>query len=154
MLEFHTIDLKRDRDRILQFRRSSFIESFRDCSSFDKNEYLTWIAGKVREFPDGFVVVWDQKQSVGQVECSIRMYEGERIGYVHLFYLISEKRSMGLGARMHEYALHFFQKHHVEEFHLRVSPTNKSALEFYKKIQMKYCGSELDGKVIRMKGKV
>ncbi|MET1249970.1 hypothetical protein ABWW58_14415 [Sporolactobacillus sp. STCC-11] len=47
---------------------------------------------------------------IGQSELSIREYEGKGIGYVHLFYLIAEKRGNGLGHEIQQYAMRFFKK--------------------------------------------
>lgn len=89
---------------------------------------------------------------VGQLELTIRKYQGEDIGYVNLYYLIPKIRGKGYGKELHAYAKQFFVDHHVTAYHLRVSPTNHSAITFYRKIGMEEIGPELDGKVIRMRG--
>lgn len=42
-------------------------------------------------------MVEENGRFIGQLELSIRKYEGRNIGYVHLYYLIPEKRGKGIG---------------------------------------------------------
>lgn len=152
-MRFVPIDTKKDRDYIIPFRRDSFVVSFGTDEGFaDEGEYLDWVKARSSEFPDGFVIVWEDEIPIGQIELTIREYEGKTIGYINLYYLIPEKRGLGLGKELHEYALKLFRIHGVSEYHLRVSPTNQYALSFYYKNGMKKIGSEHGGKVIRMKG--
>lgn len=99
-------------------------------------------------------MVEENGESIGQLEMQVRKYNGYQIGYVNLFYLVPEKRGHGAGRYLYEYAIKFFKKERVKEYHLTVSPTNKQAMRFYKKIGMKEIGTEKDGRVIRMKGKI
>lgn len=154
MIHFKPIDIENDRETLIKFRKDSFEVSFGDDVQFDREDYIQWLAQKQRLFPDGFVIVKENKQSIGQLELSIKEYGGQDIGYVHLYYLIPEKRNIGLGKALHDYAMEFFKKRHVKEYHLRVSPTNERALGFYLKSGMEKLGKEIDGKVIRMKGRV
>ncbi|WP_236888081.1 GNAT family N-acetyltransferase [Cytobacillus oceanisediminis] len=67
----------------------------------------------------------------------MKQYDGKEIGYVNLYYLIPEKRGMGLGFKLHDYALKFFKASNLKEYHLRVSTSNQNALAFYEKNGMK-----------------
>lgn len=69
-----------------------------------------------------------------------------------MYYLTPDMRGKGKGRELHTYAKHFFKSNQVNEYHLRVSPTNTAALNFYHKNGMKEVGPEVGGKVIRMKG--
>src|SRR5699024_2097626 len=109
---------------------------------------------KISQFPDGFVLLKENEIPIGQLELSIREFDGGEIGYVHLYYFIPEKRGTGLGKLLHDYAIQFFKNHGVDEYHLRVAPGNTTARKFYRKIGMTEIGPERDGKVIRMKGLV
>ena len=145
--------MEKHREVVIKFRKDSFMISFGDSSGLGEIEdYLSWLKDKIAVFPEGFVLVEDDGALIGQLELSIREYEGKDIGYINLYYLVPEKRGNGHGQELHNYANHFFKKHHVHEFHLRVSPTNTSAIRFYRKIGMEEVGPEVDGKVIRMKG--
>ncbi|MGG1657512.1 MULTISPECIES: GNAT family N-acetyltransferase [Geobacillus] len=99
-------------------------------------------------------MVEENGRFIGQLELSIRKYEGRNIGYVHLYYLIPEKRGKGIGQELHNYAKNFFRNNKVTEYHLRVSPNNTQSMKFYKKNGMEELCSEFDGKVIRMKGNI
>ena len=115
---------------------------------------MDWLQQQSEKNPKGFVLVVDNKMPIGQLELTVKEYEGKEIGYVNLYYLIPEKRGMGLGSHLHEYAIRFFKNNNVSEYHLRVSPTNKTAIAFYKKNGMKQIKTEMDGKVLRMYGTI
>ncbi|MFA5576499.1 MAG: GNAT family N-acetyltransferase [Tissierellaceae bacterium] len=152
-MRFEPIDIKEHRDYIIAFRRDSFVVSFGSDEDFgDEEEYLDWVRTRSSEFPQGFVMVWEDETPIGQIELTIREYMGKTIGYINLYYLIPEKRGLGLGKELHKYALHFFKGYGVGEYHLRVSPTNRHALPFYYKNGIQRIGFEYGGKVIRMKG--
>lgn len=152
-MRFEPIDVNKHREYIITFRRDSFIVSFGTDEAFGKEEeYIDWVKLKSNEFPDGLMMFLEDGLPIGQLELTIREYNGSRIGYVNLYYLIREKRGVGLGNKLHQYALKFFRNHGLNEYHLRVSPNNQHALEFYRKNNMVELGTEHDGKVIRMKG--
>src|SRR5699024_3895900 len=109
---------------------------------------------KIGDYPKGFVLVKENDKFVGQLELSIQEYEGKYIGYVHLYYLVSDERGKRKGQKLHGYTRQFFKDNNVNEFHLRVSPINTSAIKFYRKIGMNEIGPEVSGKVIRMRGYV
>lgn len=152
MLEFIRIDIKKHNKEVVEFRRDSFKVSFGETVNFEEGDYLNWLEEKTAEFPEGFVLVTEDEGYIGQLELSIRQYKGKTIGYVHLYYLIPEKRGQGIGKELQNYARQFFERNKVSEYHLRVSPTNTSAIRFYRKIGMEEAGAEVGGKVIRMIG--
>ena len=149
---FENIDVKQHCNDIVEFRKDSFAASFGNTSSFVKDEYLHWLKNKINEFPNGFVLVREHDKYIGQVELTIREYQNRTIGYINLYYLIPEMRGKGNSIKLHRYAEQFFKDNKVNEYHLRVSSSNKAALNFYHKIGMEELGPEVDGKVIRMKG--
>ncbi|GER66539.1 hypothetical protein BpJC7_15430 [Weizmannia acidilactici] len=153
-MEFIPINVNQHLQFILSFRSDSFIVSFGTDEDFDEKEYLEWLQKQSAKFPEGFMLVAENAVPIGQLELTVKEYEGKPIGYVNLYYLVPEKRGLGLGALLHAYAMNFFKKRKVNEYHLRVSPTNKQAVAFYQKMGMKQLKPEMDGKVIRMAGKV
>ncbi|MCA0992122.1 GNAT family N-acetyltransferase [Pseudalkalibacillus hwajinpoensis] len=153
MLDFKTINLSKHRDVAIKFRKDSFLVSFGDLNEFgDENEYVKRLEEKIDEFPNGFVMVEKEGECIGQLELSVKEYEGRKIGYVNLYYLVPEFRGKGIGKELHQYASNFFTGNDLNEFHLRVSPSNSTALKFYHKLGMEKIGTELDGKVIRLRG--
>ncbi|MGB6406562.1 MAG: GNAT family N-acetyltransferase [Planococcus donghaensis] len=154
MLKFTTINPEKQSERVIEFRKDSFKVSFGDAVDFDEIEYLHWLKEKTTDYPDGFVVIEEDGKLIGQLELSIREYEGKRIGYVNLYYLVPESRGKGRGKELHAYAKEFFKNRRVKEFHLRVAPTNTPAIKFYHKLGMEELGPEVNGKVIRMKGSI
>lgn len=152
-MEFVPIDVSKHKEYVIPFRRDSFIVSFETDEDFgDERQYLEWLKQQSMRNPNGSVLVVDNGNPIGQLELTIKEYEGNTIGYVNLYYLIPEKRGMGIGSFLHNYALEFFRENKVSEYHLRVSPSNKQAIAFYKKKGMKEMKLEMGGKVVRMKG--
>lgn len=152
ILQFININLAEHREIVTEFRRDSFKASFGDDIDFDKENYLHWLKEKIIDYPNGFVLAKKANKYVGQIELSVRKYNDIDIGYVHLYYLIFEERGKGLGQVLHDYAKRFFKAKNINEFHLRVSPSNTAAIRYYRKMGMNEIGPEMNGKVIRMKG--
>ncbi|WP_308639555.1 GNAT family N-acetyltransferase [Paenibacillus silvisoli] len=152
-MHFQPIDVTKHRKFIIPFRRDSFIVSFGSDKDFgNEEEYIDWVDAKSRQFPEGFVLAMENEIPIGQLELTIIEHNDSKIGYVNLYYLIPEKRGIGLGKALHQYALQFFGNNGVQEYHLRVSPSNQNACKFYHKNGMQQIGFEQDGKVIRMRG--
>lgn len=152
-MHYEPIDVIKHRKFVIPFRRDSFIVSFGTDDDFgSEGDYLNWLQINSEQFPDGFVLVIEGNNPIGQLELTIREYKGNRIGYVNLYYLIPEKRGTGVGKKLHEYALDFFERNKINEYHLRVSPNNVQAIAFYEKNGMQKLETELDGKVVRMRG--
>ena len=151
ILQFININLKSHCDEVVKFRKDSFVVSFGDASDFDEEDYLYWLKKKTANYPEGFVLAMEDNKYVGQLELSVQEYEGKEIGYVHLYYLTPEERGKGKGQQLHDYVKQFFKSNNVSEYHLRVSPANTSAVKFYRRMGMTEIGSEMNGKVIRMK---
>ncbi|CAH0311920.1 hypothetical protein SRABI96_05039 [Peribacillus sp. Bi96] len=134
---FRTIDIDKDKDIIVTFRKDSFVVSFGSEEGFgDAHTYLIRMKERVRKFPDGQVIIEKDQKPIGQMELQIREYEGTEIGYVNLFYLIPEYRNKGLGKELVRYAENFFRQFTVSEYHLRVSPDNQRAIRLYTKSGM------------------
>lgn len=152
MLTFRSIDLEKDRNAIIEFRKDSFLASFGELTGFHEEKYLKYVQEGLYQFPEGYVISEKDGEVVGQLELSVRMYDGKPIGYIHLFYLVPEQRGKGHSQDLQKYAVDFFRKHRMDEYHLRVAPGNPRARRFYEKNGMKEIGPELEGKVIRMQG--
>lgn len=150
---FEAININKHQDTVVRFRKDSFYVSFGDTMGFgEEEEYLSWLDEKIWDFPEGFVLAKEDGKYIGQLELTIREYEGDKIGYVNLYYLIPEMRGQGKGEVLHQYAKQFFKNSGVREYHLRVSPSNNHAIKFYRSFGMDEVGPEVGGKVIRMKG--
>ncbi|MFC5450675.1 GNAT family N-acetyltransferase [Paenibacillus aestuarii] len=134
---FRSIDVVKDREVIVRFRRESYVVSFGNEEGFgEEDAYVNRIEERLSRFPDGLMLIESDGRIIGQIELQILHYEGDEIGYVNLFYLVPECRGKGYGKGLLEYAENFFLKYNVREYHLRVSPTNERAVQFYLKSGM------------------
>jgi GNAT superfamily N-acetyltransferase len=144
-MEFRTIDVEKDRDTIISFRKDSYVVSFGSEEGFgDEDDYVKRIADRVRRFPEGLVLIEEEGQSIGQLELQIVLYEGSYIGYANLFYLIPSYSGKGYGRQLVAYAEDFFEKHAVKSYHLRVAPTNLPELHLYEKCGFRLLEKEED----------
>lgn len=131
---FRPIHVHHDYATLLKFRRDSFLVSMGSAEGMgNENAYLAWMALNSALYPDGFLMMEHDGKVIGQTEAEIILYQGRRIGYVDLFYLVPEYRGKGYGKVQLDRAEAFFRHHGVNEYHLRVSATNERAIRFYKK---------------------
>jgi ribosomal protein S18 acetylase RimI-like enzyme len=132
-LVFRTIELPRDADTAVEFRRDSYVCSFGSDDAFGGREtYLQWLTDRIARHPDGHVHVWNGDTIIGQMEMHLRPERPDQ-GYINLFYLVSPERGHGFGNALHAYAMDFMRRHGVSTVHLSVSPTNTRALAYYRK---------------------
>lgn len=131
---FRKMDVEKDRETLLKIRKDSFLVSLGTTEGFgDPNYYLAWIALQTIFYPDGFLLMEDNGKVVGQLEVEVIPFQGRRVGYVDLFYLVPEYRGKGYGAIQVKQAENYLRQLGMTEYHLRVSATNKRAIRFYEK---------------------
>ncbi|MFF2290119.1 hypothetical protein [Peribacillus butanolivorans] len=58
----------------------------------NEDEYFGWLEKHLDLYREGFVLMKENGTTIGQLELTVRRYEGNKIGYVNLFYLIQKKR--------------------------------------------------------------
>ncbi|WP_181186123.1 GNAT family N-acetyltransferase [Alkalicoccus urumqiensis] len=150
-MKYIPVQLEKHEAVLTAFRRQALEESFGRSSHFQPETYLEWLAQKKRHFPEGFVLVQENDVFIGQLELAVSVYEQNMIGYVHLLYVIPEKRGTGTGRDMLQYAERLFLSHGLREYHLRVSLTNEAARGFYLHTGMEEIGVEENGTVMRMR---
>lgn len=142
LFHFRQVDLDRDWDTLVAFHRDVFRISYGSDQDFSEATYRTILQSRLKQFPDGQMLVLDGGDVAGQVEIWIREHEGRRVGYVSLFYLAPAWRGQGRGAELLEYAERYVAKHGLEECHLRVSDRNERAMRFYERYGFVRVGSE------------
>ena len=135
-VRFEPVDLVRDRDTCVRFRRDSYFCSFGEGEAFDPSSggvagYLERLRERLATLPEGIVHVWRVDAIVGQIEAQIPPALGT--GYVNLFYLVPEVRGSGIGDQLHAYVVSLFSRRSVPSARLSVSPTNARALRYYAK---------------------
>jgi ribosomal protein S18 acetylase RimI-like enzyme len=141
-LSYRTIHLPNDAALVARNRRDACIETFGHDACFEGDvRYLAWLKDKIDEYPEGFVLAHRGNRCVGHLE--LQAPYGLSRGYVNLFYLARPFRGAGFGQLLHAYAEQYFRNwdaHHIE---LHVSPTNRRAMEFYRKLG--YRAVQLEG---------
>jgi ribosomal protein S18 acetylase RimI-like enzyme len=136
---FEPIDLVRDIDTCIAFRRDSYTRSFGSLEGFEDEMgagntlYVEQLRGRIGQVPEGNSHLWRDGRIVGQTE--MRLFaEDPRIGYVSFFYLVPECRGQGLGRLLHEHAVAVFRRRGMAALRLSVSVRNESAIAFYRKL--------------------
>ena len=145
------ISLPRDREIVCEFRRDSYIVSFgNDLDYPGDSEYLRWLASRIAEFPDGFMLLTENGSPIGQIELQIKLHSGRRRGRINLYYLTAGCRGKGIGTLLDSYAMNFFRRGGVSDCYLHVSSSNKPAVAFYSKAGFREAAREESGRVILM----
>ena len=137
-LTFRSIDLEAHAELCVHFRRDAFACSFADGdkrfaleSGEHAQDYIKWLSKRIAACPESCVHVFDGQEIIGQIETELRGQE--KLGYVYLFYLIPSRRGKGYSDYLHAYVMQLFQEVGVIRAQLSVSPTNHTAMNFYKR---------------------
>lgn len=147
-LVFSTIDLRRDADTAVAFRRDSYICSFGSDDAFGAHEqYLEWLAARIAQEPAGHVHIWNEGVIIGQIEMHVRS-GSQNLGYINLIYLRPSARGSGVGDSLHEYAVTFMRERSVNRVLLSVSPMNARAVAYYAKHGWRDCGPRPDDETV------
>lgn len=150
-MELRNIHLESDKDMIIKFRRDTYTISNGTEKGFDEDSYLNRMSRRIDKFPNGQLIVEKDNKAIGQLGLLVQDYCGKSIGYINLIYLIPKYRARGYGRKMLKYAEEFFRKLSLDEYHLRVSSTNKNAFEFYRNFGMKkICEENRKNKIFLM----
>ena len=143
-LRFSPIDLARDSDLCVEFRRDSYASSFENGGGIfdaengeDGADYLSWLAERITEFPEGCVHAYLGDRIVGQLEARIRNPE---LGYVNLFYLVPDCRGTSLGEELHKYLELTMRSRSIKRVQLTVGTGNARAMAYYTKHGWKSLG--------------
>ena len=138
------IDLERDAQTCIDFRRDSYHASFGTDEGCDAEMgadglfYIEKLRKRMAQVPEGNAHVWHGDRIIGQTE--MRLEEENDVGYVNLFYLLPEWRKRGLGWRLHQHAVDVFTKRGMKAMRLSVSRTNEPAIAFYRRLGWRRVG--------------
>jgi ribosomal protein S18 acetylase RimI-like enzyme len=132
-ITLRTIDLAVDVDRCARNHQDACEASFGPgCRYEGRDSYLRWLAPRVEEFPEGFVLAFDADTCVGHLELEVPY--GLTHGYINLFYVTPACRGQGIGRQLHQYAERYFRSWDATQIDLHVSPTNIRAIRFYRRL--------------------
>jgi ribosomal protein S18 acetylase RimI-like enzyme len=140
-LTYRTINPVADAALVVANHHDACVASFgSDCSYEGAGRYLSWLRGKVEEFPQGCVLAMLGDNCVGQMELEVPW--GRSTGYVNLYYVMPQFRRLSFGRQMHLYALRYFRNWEADRIELHVSPTNRPATRFYHALGYRPVGGE------------
>ncbi len=79
-VDLRTIDIDKDKDIIVTFRKDSFVVSFGSEEGFgDEHTYLIRMKERVRKFPDGQVIIEKDQKPIGQTNFKFGSTKGLRL---------------------------------------------------------------------------
>ncbi len=141
LLTYRTIDADADAQCCWKNQRDACIASFgNDRSLAPRHRYLRWLREKVEEFPDGFVLAFQEDQCIGELQLQVPY--GMSAGYINLYHVRESFRGQGFGRLMHQYADRYFQSWEAKRIDLHVSPTNQRAVGFYRAMGYRFVRRE------------
>ncbi|WP_296259569.1 MULTISPECIES: GNAT family N-acetyltransferase [unclassified Pseudomonas] len=135
-LAFRPVDLDAHYDVCQRFRIDALMCTFGSAELFYQSDggpegYVIWLRERAAKLPGCLVHVWRDEEIIGQIEMD-RLKSDISIGYVNLFYLVSEQRGQGLGALLEAYAWRFLSGLGCQSLRLSAAPNNRPAWVFYK----------------------
>jgi GNAT superfamily N-acetyltransferase len=138
MLEFKKINLQRDFDLCLQFRKDAYFCSFHTLDGFtefvgvDAADYRNKILSRIDDPQWGYFHVYLDEQIIGQIEFKTYSHL-EQTGYVHLFYLAPEYRGKAYFRVLNQFAIEQLQAANCLAAVLAVGLDNHVAMAAYQK---------------------
>jgi GNAT superfamily N-acetyltransferase len=122
------------------FLRDSFAVSFGKevdlwpdkLRQLTESQYFEILRQKLAKHPEAALHVLEGDRIVGQIEWHI-LTDDKTCGYVSLYYLIPNRRGMGLGKYLDEFVCQKLASLGRQRAQLTVEPANVQAVAFYKK---------------------
>jgi GNAT superfamily N-acetyltransferase len=132
-LIYTPVNLIQDIETCIKFRKDTWNVSYGSEDNFSEEETINWFNHLKSENPNSFLHVWCNEKIIGQLEFKLTGENTSEIkmGYVYLFYLSPEYRYMGLGQKIHDYALGVLANSDCGGAMLRYIPGNTRAEKFY-----------------------
>ena len=143
---FEVVNLERNFETCIKFRRDTYLVSFGSYSEFESEEdsYKERMTERLNYLPEGNCHLLVQDKIIGQTE--MKLLPDTEIGYVSLLYLAPEYRGKGLGELLHKHAIKVFSALEKSTIQLSVSKSNRQALAFYAKHGWRNLGPRPDKK--------
>lgn len=139
------IDLARDLETCVRFRRDAYVATFGSVEGMDEElgadnaKYLENLRLRIAELPSANAHLWSGERIVGQAEMRL-VDEDATLGYVNLFYVVPELRGRGLGTILHRHAISVFSGLGKRAIRLSVAARNAQALTFYRRLGWRVVG--------------
>lgn len=137
-IQYKKIDLNSNFERALKFRLDSFVCSFGSDQEFHKEAgadghiYRDKLEQRKDDAGWFYFHVWHAGRIVGQLEFR-GFSDWEKLGYVHLFYLIPEYRGIGVFDQLHRFVEDTLINAGCNGAVLTASKTNLRALMAYER---------------------
>ncbi|WGV98042.1 GNAT family N-acetyltransferase [Vibrio sp. YMD68] len=135
-MDFVSVDLDRNMDMCISFRRDAHIVSYGSDDAFDINSVQKWFE-KLGNKADGtgFYHVFHEGKIIGQLEfeSGLKNDKGELYGYIYLIYLKQNFRNQGLGIELQDFVFSRFKSDGCKYAELRYLAENSQGKRFYTK---------------------
>ncbi len=131
LLTYRTIDADTDAQLCWENQRDACFATFgNDRHLMPRHRHLRWLREKIEEFPDGFVLAFQDDQCIGELQLQVPY--GLSTGYINLYHVRASFRGKGYGRLLHACADRYFRSWEATRIELHVSPTNQRAIRFYR----------------------
>ena len=146
---FRALDLPGDAELAVQFSEDAFVCSFGTAERFwaeagrDGRKWVARLGEKLEQDPRNVVNAWLSGSVVGQVVLGTSDTHPET-GHVNLYYLVPRCRGRGLGPQLDAYAASVLRDQGYRLATLNVSPSNVSAVRFYRRCGWRGLGPRPD----------
>ena len=134
-MEFEEVNLDKNLDLYLEFRRDTHFLSYESDNEFNVQECVNWFKSLKENNPTGFKHVLLNGEIIGLLEykSGIKELNRELTGYINLIYLLPEYRGKKFGIELQNHVLSKFISDGCSFAYLRYLPKNVVAGSFYNK---------------------
>ena len=142
-LRFVPMDLDRDRQRYLDYRRDAWLIAHGTAEGF-KEEYLDLARRHRREHPRALSLALQGDRPTGLVELSVNRGAAEKIGAIEFYYMEEPYRGTGMSVQLLGQAVSVYRSLGREKLRIVTPEQNARAVAFYQKYGFAVTGEETD----------
>ncbi len=130
-MEFKTIDINKTKETCLKLRSIAELSSFGVSTiGNEAQKYYDWLENLIERNPSLCAHVYKDNAIIAQIEAQVL---DATKGYVNLYSIFPQYRSLGIGSIMDEYICQKFSDLGIKNIEARVSKSNERAVAFYLK---------------------
>ena len=146
-LWYRPLDWSTEEGVYLEARREAWTSTHGPDISFDGEGFLRDARIHLDQSPWGVTAAMADDQIAGLIQLDTQRYSEDKAGYIPFFYLMPERRALGLGIQLIGQAVSFFRPLGRDKLRLRCAPYNTTAKRFYEKYGFVKIGEEQGSRV-------
>lgn len=144
-LYFVPLDLNRQADLYLEWRKDGWLASHGTMDHFDGEGFLSVARQNFDYASDSILIAYAKDTPVGMIQLDQHQEAKDGVGRVPFLYIRPEYRSKGYGVQLLGQAVAVYRKQGRNRLRLRCAPENSRAKQFYHRYGFRKIGEESGG---------